>query len=112
MATEVLSGLYVFRQTLKHKLFIAVPIALVAVVGIEFEFGVIAAVESAAGFAIIASILWEVVCSLGLRKMRQKTGLTPRVLHYMLIRNLINSHWRVPPLKGPNDPVGNHEKQS
>ena len=31
MAAEVLSGLYVFRQTLKHRLFVTVPIAFVAV---------------------------------------------------------------------------------
>ena len=39
MAAEVLAGLCVFRQTLKHILFIAVPIALAGVVGIFFGFG-------------------------------------------------------------------------
>ena len=107
MAGEVLAGLCVFRQTLKHMLFIAVPVALAGVVGIFFGFGAITAIESVIGFLIVAWILWEIVCRLGLRKLRQKTGLTHGVLRYMLSRVLTDANWRVLPLERQKDTHGN-----
>ena len=109
MAAEVLAGLCAFRQMLKYRLFIAVPIALAGVVGIFFGFGAITAIESAAGFLIVAWVFWELDCRLGLRKLRQKTGLVHGVLRYMLPRVLTDSNWCVPSL---GNPTGKHEAPS